>query len=105
MRRYLAGFAVAALLLVGLGALMQSTIPLDGRKPEIAQAVANLTGRNLIITGPLSLSLFPKLEIEAHGIAFANPPGSISPSMVKVDTVEVEFKFLPLLRGDRKSVV
>ena len=99
MRRYLAGFAVAALLLVGLGALMQSTIPLDGRKPEIAQAVANLTGRNLIIAGPLSLSLFPKLEIEAHGIAFANPPGSISPSMVKVDTVEVEFKFLPLLRG------
>ena len=99
MRRYLAGFAVAAMLLVGLGAVMQSIIPLDGRKPEIAQAVANLTGRNLTISGPLSLSLFPKLEIEAHGIAFANPPGGVYPSMVKAETVKVEFKLLPLLRG------
>lgn len=98
MKRYLIGFGIAMAFLTAVVAALPWLIPLDYDKDEITAEVAAITGRQLTIDGPMRLSLFP-LSVEAHGVAFANPPGSLSPAMVKLDTIDVELRVLPLLSG------
>lgn len=98
MKRYLIGFGVVAALLVTAILALPWLIPLDYDKGQIIAEVKTITGRDLTIDGPMRLSLFP-LSVEAHGVAFANPPGSLAPAMVKLDTIDVELRLLPLLSG------
>ena len=98
MKRYLTGFAVIVGILLAAVIALPWLIPLEYDKNEIVAQVKTITGRDLTIDGPIRLSLFP-LSIKAHGLTFANPAGSLNPSMVKLDTIDVELRLLPLLSG------
>lgn len=98
MKRYLIGFGVVLAILAAVVVALPWLIPLDYDKGEITAKVKELTGRELTIDGPMRLSLFP-LSVEAHGVAFANPPGSLQPAMIRLDTFDVELRVLPLLSG------
>ena len=98
MKRYLTGFAVIVGVLLAAVIALPWLIPLEYDKNEIVAQVKTITGRDLTIDGPIRLSLFP-LSIKAHGLTFANPAGSLNPSMVKLDTIDVELRLLPLLSG------
>ncbi len=98
MKRYLTGFAVVVGIFLAAVIALPWLIPLEYDKNEIIAQVKAITGRDLTIDGPIRLSLFP-LSITAHGVAFANPAGSQNPSMVKLDTIDVELRLLPLLSG------
>ncbi len=98
VKRYLIGFGVVVALLVVAVAALPWLIPLDYDKGQITAQVKAITGRDLSIDGPMRLSLFP-LSVEAHGVALANPPGSLQPAMVRLDTIDVELRLLPLFSG------
>ena len=56
-----------------------------------------LTGRQLVLAGPvgLKLSLFPTVTLQ--DVALANMPSGSRPEMARVGRVEAEFALLPLL--------
>lgn len=89
----LVGLMVAALLIA------PAFIDLDGRKPEIAAEVKKATGRDLVIEGPVSLSLLPTPAVSVTGVKFFNMPGSKNPNMVEVKSITVRPSLFALLIG------
>ena len=48
------------------------------------------TGRDLVLDGPISLSLLPTPTVTLSGVKFFNVPGSKNPNMVEVKSVTVK---------------
>lgn len=69
-------------------------------KPQIAAQVKKATGRELVIDGPVTLSLLPVPSVTVTGIRFMNAPGAQSLNMVEVESVTATPSMLALLRGD-----
>ncbi len=74
-------------------------IPMEKYKPVIASAAENATGRQLTITGPLTLSLFPSIKVGAENVTFANAPGAKHDVMASLDKLQISLKVLPLIFG------
>jgi AsmA protein len=74
-------------------------IPTDTLTAKLIAAVKQSTGRDLKITGPVKLSLLPRLEVQASGVSFANAPGAHDPDMMQLKKLEIELGLLPLLHG------
>jgi uncharacterized protein involved in outer membrane biogenesis len=90
---------IVALLIVVLLAL-PSLIDLNARKPEIVAIVKKVTGRELVLAGPISLSILPTPTVTLSGVKFFNVPGSKNPNMVEVKTVIVKPSLGALLTGN-----
>ena len=88
------GLLIAALLVLPL------LIDVDAYKPEIAAQVKRATGRDVVIDGPIRLSLLPTPSVARDGVKFFNMPGSKNPNMVEVKSVTVTPSLLALLVGD-----
>ena len=54
----------------------RSFISADAYKDQILSRVRDATGRDVTIGGPLSLSLFPNVRVEASDVMLANAPGA-----------------------------
>ena len=74
-------------------------IPMEKYKAEITAQAEKATGRQLVISGPLSLSLFPSIAVNAEGVTFSNAPGAKYPQMASLDRLHVSLKLLPLISG------
>jgi uncharacterized protein involved in outer membrane biogenesis len=90
---------IVGLLIVALLAL-PSLIDLNARKPEIVAIVKKVTGRELVLAGPISLSILPTPTVTLSGVKFFNVPGSKNPNMVEVKTVTVKPSLGALLTGN-----
>src|ERR1700761_4147452 len=90
---------VVGMLIVAL-AIAPSFIDLNKYKPQIAAEVKKATGRDLVIDGPVSLSLLPLPEVSVTGGKFFNVAGAKNPNMVEVKSVTVRPSLLALLVGD-----
>lgn len=89
-----------AILLIVLALLIApALIDLDSYKPQIASEVKKATGRDLVIDGPVSLSLLPIPRVSVAGVHFANVPGAKTSNMVEVKSVTVRPSLLALLIG------
>ncbi|HEY4892343.1 MAG TPA: AsmA family protein, partial [Reyranella sp.] len=98
-KRLLIGAAgIIGLLIVALFAA-PSFIDLNARKAEVITAVRKATGRDLILDGPVSLSLLPLPTATVTGVKFFNVAGAKNPNMVEVKSVTVRFSLLALLTG------
>jgi uncharacterized protein involved in outer membrane biogenesis len=89
----LIGLVIVALLVA------PSLIDLDARKAEVITAVKKATGRELILDGPVFLSLLPVPTATVTGVKFFNAAGAKNPNMVEVKSVTVRFSLLALLTG------
>lgn len=74
-------------------------VPMEKYKPVIASAAESATGRQLTISGPLTLSLFPSIKVGAENVTFANAPGAKYPVMASLDKLQISLKVLPLIFG------
>ena len=66
---------------------------------RIIDAVRDATGRELTLSGDVSVRLLPSARFHAAGVAFANAPWATTPSMAQVKSIDVELRLLPLLSG------
>ena len=92
-----------------LGALLLAALPAAGilvlverfdpnhYAPEIITAVDQATGRQLHLSGPLTLQLSLHPVIEASGISLSNPPGFTGAQMLTLKRIEARIALLPLL--------
>ena len=96
--------AVAAILVVVVVALFVAPafIPVDTYREQIETAARDATGRELKINGDISLSLLPRLAVEAEEVTFANAPGASEPQMASIEKLAVQLQIWPLLQREVK---
>ncbi len=97
-KKVLVGGGIVGLLIVALLAA-PLFIDVNSYKPMIAAEVKKATGRDLVLDGPIKLSLLPMPEISISGVKFFNVPGSKNSNMVEVKSVTVKPALLALLMG------
>jgi uncharacterized protein involved in outer membrane biogenesis len=86
---------VVAVPVLAAGAVATLVDPSD-YKPQIQEAVKRATGRDLGLTGPISVTFFP-LGLEARDVTFANMPGGSRPAMATLGAMEARLALWPLL--------
>ncbi len=87
-------------LLVGVAMVLALVLinPND-YKGEIADAVRDKTGRELVFDGDLELSVFPWIGVQTGGISLSNAAGFSEKNMFSLKSADVSVKLLPLLSG------
>jgi hypothetical protein len=98
-KKVLIGSGSVIALLVILLVAAPSFIDVNAFKPQIVAEVKKATGRDLVIDGPIDLSLLPTPVVTVKGVKFFNVPGSRNATMVEVKSVTVKPAILPLLSG------
>ena len=91
---------VLILLLVVIvgGYIFIKTFDFNKYKDYVTELASKELGRELVINGDASigLSLTPTIVIE--DVELANAPWAANPQMVKIESLEVQFSLLPLLK-------
>ena len=58
-----------------------------------------MIGRKLVIDGDLQFSVLPAPRLSVRDARLANIEGASTPDMVRLKSLEVRIRFLPLLQG------
>ncbi|MDP3159418.1 MAG: AsmA family protein [Reyranella sp.] len=74
-------------------------VNMEAFKPAMIAAVKEATGRELVIDGPIELSMYPVPGISARQVHFANATGTKGAQMLDVRRVIVRPSLLALLQG------
>lgn len=92
---------VAGVLAAGAAtvALVAANFDPNTQKARIVDAVRRATGRDLVLAGPLQLSLGLSPGLRAEDVSFANRPGGTRPMMATAARVEAHIALWPLLLG------
>ena len=94
-----AGIVVVAIPAAAIGAAAWF-LNGDAVKARLIEQVRRGTGRDLTISGPVSLvwSLSPTIALS--DLSLSNPPGFIRPQMAHVDRLEVQLALAPLFHRE-----
>ena len=66
----------------------------------LSSSVKEATGRDLQISGPVSLSLFPGISVKAEQVALSNTSWASNPNLLTLKQIELDISFWPLLGGN-----
>ena len=91
--------AVVGLLVVVLLAVWLLVDPND-YKERIAREMRGSTGRELTLSGPIRLSVFPWIALELGPASLGNPPGFGAEPFATVQRIALQVKLLPLLHQE-----
>ena len=97
MKKILIGLGVVLVLLVAAVVIGPSLIPTDLYLDKVTAAVKQATGRDLTISGPVSVKLVPNIALQASGVSLSNAPGAADKAMLTIGKLEVGLKLFPLL--------
>jgi AsmA protein len=67
-------------------------------KERIEQDVKSSTGRDLVLAGPIKLSVFPWIALQLGPVSLGNPPGFGAGPFASVQYASLRVKLVPLLR-------
>ena len=91
---------IACLAPVGLGAWYAASFINPAQLTQLlSSSVKDATGRDLKITGPVSLSLFPSISVKAEQLALSNTSWASNPNIFTMKQIELDIRLLPLLIG------
>lgn len=93
------GFVLLAAVAATAAAYVRS-MSFDSYRSALAHELRVATGRDVALSGPIELSLFPRPRFSVSGVAIANAPWGTRDALVRVDRVDADIALLPLLRGD-----
>jgi AsmA protein len=96
-RLMLAAVLLVAFLMIAMLGIYVLVDPNDYRD-EIAAAVKQQTGRDMIIEGGISLSVFPWLGLELNEVRLNNPEGFTDEVFAGVQRVNIKVALMPLLK-------
>ena len=74
-------------------------VDVEAYKPALIQAVKEATGRELVIEGPIRLSLLPVPRVSAQQVHFANAVGAEGAQMIDVRWIGASPSWWALLKG------
>ena len=93
-------FLVVLALLVAALFLVPSFLDWEQFKPEITERLEAITGRAIVIDGPLEVSILPTPTIKAADLRIANAPGAAAPDLARVKSLDLALALGPLLGGE-----
>jgi AsmA protein len=93
------GAVVAGLLVLGALLLLSVRLLVDPNhyKPKLIAAVKAATGRDLMLQGDITLSVFPWIALEVGAASLGNPPGFGAAPFVSFRHASFRARLLPLL--------
>ena len=106
MRLRLKPFLITAAIVVpllGAAYVVPRLLDVEAYKPALADAVKQATGRELVIEGPLKLTLLPVPRVSARKVHFANAVGGTGAQMVEVQWVGASPSWSACCRAGSKS--
>ena len=99
MRKFFIGFAAILTLLVATALIGPNLIDWNSYKGDIIAQAKAATGRDLAIDGDIDFSVLPGLQLTAANIRFANLEGGSAADMVRLKSLDIQIRLLPLLQG------
>ncbi|HEY8096229.1 MAG TPA: AsmA family protein, partial [Methylobacter sp.] len=93
----LATIGAMVLLLAAAVCILPFIIDPNDFKPDIAAAVKDKTGRELVLDGDLKLSLFPWIGISTGKLVLSNAPGFQDQPFATLEESDIKVLLLPLL--------
>lgn len=100
IKRLLGLIAVLILLAVIVAAYLLITFDANDYKERIEAEVQEATGRELTLSGPIGLTLFPSLGLRLEEVRFGNAEGFGDEPFAEIDVVDVAVAVMPLLRRE-----
>jgi len=94
----LAIVGIVAVLLVIATVVLPMIVDPNNYKDEIAAAVKDETGRDLVIGGDIEWSVFPSIGLKLSDVKLGNPEGFGDRPMLDIGEAGVSVKFMPLLQ-------
>jgi uncharacterized protein involved in outer membrane biogenesis len=92
---------IGCLALAGLGAWYAASFINPTQLTKLlSSTVKDATGRDLKITGPVSLTLFPYISVRAEQVSLSNASLASNPNLLTLKQIELDIRLLPLLKGD-----
>lgn len=89
------------LVLCGVGMWYVSSAINPAQLTKILSATAkSATGRDLVISGPVNLKLFPSISVTADQLSFSNASWATDKDMFTLKHVEMDIRLLPLIKGN-----
>lgn len=98
--RLLGLLGVLVLLLVIVGIYLVATFDPNAYKGQIESRVAEVTGRELTLAGPIELTLFPSLGLRLEDARLANAVGFGDEPFAELRVIDLAVAVRPLLRGE-----
>ncbi len=91
---------IACLATAGLGAWYAASFINPTQLTKLlSSTVKDATGRELQITGPVSLNLFPSIGVKAEQVSLSNATWASNPNMLTFKQIELDIRLFPLLKG------
>jgi len=91
---------VTLLALAGLGTWYAASFINPTQLTKLlSSAMKESTGRDLKISGPVSLSIFPVMRVRAEQVSLSNTSWASNPNLLTLKQIELDIRLLPLLRG------
>ena len=100
LRIVLAGVVVLGTALVVAAIAIIKSIDINEYRGDIAQAVKEATGRNLVIDGEMDLEISLEPTVVVSDVSFSNPSGMSRAAMATLRRLEAKVELLPLISGD-----
>jgi AsmA protein len=85
------------ILIVAAIILVPMFVDLNDHKARIVQEVKKATGRDLVITGDIDMSVFPRFALDLNGLSLSNAPGFDAKQFAAVKRAQVRVDVIPLL--------
>ena len=102
LRALLVSVAGVVLLVVG-AAISLANLDVDRYRDTIAERLSGLSGREVVIDGPIELELSLRPSLSVRDIRLRNAPWSEHPDMLVVAQAELRVAALPLLSGQLRA--
>jgi AsmA protein len=96
---WIAAAVVGVVLLVSLAARL--LIDPNAHREQLQAALRDATGRDVVLQGPLSLSMFPWLAFEANDVAIANREGFGDAPFASLGQARLAVRLWPLITSRR----
>ena len=100
--RFVRTFAwvVACLVTVVAGLfILPRAIDWEPHKARLAELMAEATGREVVLDGPLEIALLPQPMLVAQQFRLGNAPGALAPHMLEARRILVTLSWSALLQG------
>ena len=104
--RSIVGYGSLALLCLGLGAVAFLVVaaPIHLIRDRVVEVMRERAGRELVVAGGTSVSLFPKVTVALGDVSLAAPQDMPGEPTLSVGALEVEVGYWSLLPGGRRLI-
>ena len=86
-------------LVLGAGAFFIKTLDLNNYKELIVNKTKEATGRDLVISGDIEHTLWPRLGLTLGQTTFGNAPGFGDAPMATIEKININVAVMPLLKN------